>query len=103
MDTHQIFSNLNDIDKSILYSYPIHLQAYGAITNKGAAGRFVDEYSCRILLIVIMRAYVSAIRHIPRCGLNEKKIKKIAKAGRKEFTMWFRHFGIGVKELSLKE
>ena len=49
-----------------------------------------------------MRAYVSAIRHIPRCGLNEKKIKKIAKAGRKEFTMWFRHFGIGVKGTILK-
>ena len=78
-------------------------QAYGAITNKGAAGRFVDEYSCRILLMVIMRAYVSAIRHIPEMWTKRKKIKKIAKAGRKEFTMWFRHFGIGVRELSLKE
>ncbi len=78
-------------------------QAYGAIGKKGAAGKFVDEYSRRMLLGLMMKAYISAIKHLPEMWKKRKQIKKISKVSNKDFATWLKIYGIGVRELSLKE
>lgn len=79
------------------------LQTYGAITKKGAAGRFVNEYSFRMLIVVLIKAYLSAIKHLPEMIRKRKEIKKLTKIDKKKFLLWLDRFGIGVRELSLKE
>ena len=79
------------------------LQAYGVVAKKGAAGRFVDEYSSRMLIVVLVKAYLSAIKHLPEMIRKRKEIKKLTKIDKKKFLLWLDRFGIGVRELSLKE
>ncbi len=79
------------------------MQGYGVITKKGAAGKFVSEYSSGQLLLIVIRAYWAAMKGLPEMWRKRKDIKRLSKVTNKEFSMWLRQYGIGVKELSLKD
>ena len=79
------------------------MQGYGVITKKGAAGKFVSEYSSGRLLLILISAYWAAIKGLPEMWRKRKDIKRLTKVTNKEFSMWLRQYGIGVKELSLKD
>jgi len=79
------------------------LQAYGALAHKGAAGRFAEEYSHRKLLAILLRAHLAALKGFPKMWQKRRKIQKNTKISRHEIYSWFDKFGIGVKELALKD
>jgi len=79
------------------------LQGYGALTGRGAAGKFSQEYSCWKLLRILVKAYVSAIRGLPKMWKKRREMKKLTRVDKGEILSWFKRFGISAREISLKE
>ncbi|MBI5376056.1 MAG: glycosyltransferase family 2 protein [Candidatus Schekmanbacteria bacterium] len=79
------------------------LQAYGALSGKGAAGKFRAEYSAFDLIIILLKAYASAINGLPKMLEKRKKIKNISKVSSKEFNRWLKEFTISAREIALKD
>jgi GT2 family glycosyltransferase len=79
------------------------LQGYGALTGRGAAGKFSQEYSRWQLLRILVKAYVSAIQGLPKMWKKRKEMKKLTRVNKKEILSWFNRFGISAREISLKE
>lgn len=79
------------------------LQGYGAVFHKGAAGKFTAESSIRQAILILARAYISALRGLPMTWKKRKEIKKIKKISRKEWYDLFKRFGMGAKEIALKD
>ena len=78
-------------------------QGYGALTGKGAAGRFTKEYSSSHLLKILLKSYSSAIQGLPMMWRKRKAVKKLKKVNSEEILNWFNRFGVSVQEISLKD
>lgn len=78
-------------------------QGYGALSGRGAAGRFSQEYSPFHLLRILIKAYASALKGLPKMWKKRKAIKKLTKVNLEEILSWFNRFGITVQEISLKD
>ncbi|MBU1205384.1 MAG: glycosyltransferase family 2 protein [Proteobacteria bacterium] len=78
-------------------------QGYGALSGRGAAGKFSQEYSHFHLLRILLKAYASAIQGLPKMWKKRKAIKKLTKVNLEEILSWFNRFGITVQEISLKD
>jgi hypothetical protein len=79
------------------------LQGYGALTGRGAAGRFGREYSRWELLRILVKAYISAFQGLPKMWKKRKEIRKLTRVDKEEILEWFERFGINAREISLKE
>jgi len=79
------------------------LQAYGALTGKGAAGRYTSEFSALSLLGVLCRAYGAALAGLPHALRERRRILGGKKVADTEIRRWFREHGISVREIALKE
>jgi GT2 family glycosyltransferase len=78
------------------------LQAYGALTHQGAAGRFTEIYSPFRLVGILFRAYGSGFLYLPRMWKKRQALKALRKVTYEEFFSWFKRFGISIKEISLR-
>ncbi|RMF91924.1 MAG: glycosyltransferase family 2 protein [Candidatus Schekmanbacteria bacterium] len=78
-------------------------QAYGAISGKGAAGRFTEEFSKIDLFIILVKAYASAFLGLPKMIEKRRMIKKISKVDAKQFRRWLKEYAISATEIALKE
>ena len=83
----------------IRYGY----QAYGAVSRKGAAGKFAEEYSPLGLITNVMRAYVDAFIGLPRVWGERRRMMGLKRVTEQEIDRWFRDYRISVRELSLKD
>ncbi len=79
------------------------LQAWGALTGRGAAGRFVDEQSPWKLLWILIRANGAALAGLPRMLTRRRKIRRQTRVAGSEIRSWFRRYRISAAELALKE
>jgi GT2 family glycosyltransferase len=79
------------------------LQGYGALTGRGAAGKFGQEYSRWQLLRILVKAYISAIQGLPKMWKKRKEMKSLTRVDKEEILSWFERFGISAREISLKE
>lgn len=79
------------------------LQAYGALSGKGAAGRFVEAASKTELLRVLFKAYCDAIAGMPAMMKKRRDFRKHIKTGADDFNAWLRRFKISAKEISLRD
>jgi len=79
------------------------LQLYGALSGKGSAGRFTDEYSLTRLAGVFFKAYADAIKGLYRMFKKRMKMREIRRATSRDFSMWLRKFGISAAEIALRE
>lgn len=79
------------------------LQAYGALTGKGAAGRFTSEYSAFSLLGVLIRAYWAALTGLWHPLKERRRILGRKKVSDAEIRHWFMEHGISVREIALKD
>ena len=79
------------------------LQSYGALTGRGAAGKFSREHSRRQLIRILIEAYVSAVQGLPRMWKKRKEMKKLTRVNPEEILSWFNRFRISAREISLKE
>jgi len=84
-------------------SYRFLFQAYGALTHRGAAGRFTETYSPWRLIWILMMAYLEGIRFLPKMWVKRKGLKPLRKATYGEIMSWFKRFGITAKEISLRD
>lgn len=78
------------------------IQAYGALTHRGAAGRFTEIYSPMKLIFILFKAYGSGIRFLPRMWKKRGELKLFKKVPYIEIFSWFKRFGMGVREISLR-
>jgi len=79
------------------------MQGYGAITGKGASGRFMESVSVFKVLGTLVKAYVTALGGLARTLRKRREIMGLKKIGKSEFKTLFKRFSVGVKEVSLKE
>jgi len=79
------------------------LQAYGAFTGKGAAGKFTEQYSAWGLVTNVVRAYLSALGGAPRVWQERKRMMKLRKVSDSEIDRWFRDYRMSLAEISLKD
>jgi len=82
--------------------YRFVFQSYGALTHRGAAGRFTEIYSPLKLILILLEAYASGVRFLPRMWKKRKMLKPHRKVSYGEIFGWFKRFGITAKEISLR-
>jgi len=78
------------------------LQAYGALTRRGAAGRFASQYSTFRLFFTVLKAYVDAFKGLPRVLADRKRMKRIRRVSSSEVYSWFKTYRLSATEISLK-
>jgi len=93
----------------LLYKSPYYtlkrfiLQSYGALFHQGAAGKFTEEFSARELLVILIKAYFSALGAMVKIWRKRREIRKLKKISNEEIFSWFKKYGISARELALKE
>lgn len=93
----------------LLLLFPVYtkwryiVQIYGIIAKKGAGGRFVEGFSGFELLKVLIKAYLHAIKGLPKALRKRKVIQKARKASCKEVRGWFKRYGLSASMLVLKD
>jgi GT2 family glycosyltransferase len=83
--------------------YRFAFQGYGALTHRGAAGKFTRNYSPFQLIWILIKAYGSGLRYTPRMWKKRKMLKPLRKVPYGEIFSWFHRFGIKAKEISLRD
>jgi len=78
-------------------------QFYGALTGKGATGKFREQFSAWELFSTLLKAYSSALEGLPRMWKKRRNLAELRRVSSSEIHNWFKKFGIGVRELALKE
>jgi GT2 family glycosyltransferase len=78
-------------------------QAYGALSHRGAAGKFTQIYSPWHLIGILFKAYGSGIWGLPGMWKKRRKLKALRKVSCGEICSWFNRFGISAKEISLRD
>jgi GT2 family glycosyltransferase len=79
------------------------LQAYGAFTGKGAAGRFTSDFSKTELIKILMKVYLSLWKQLPLMLRKRKAIQKKKRISNQEVFRLIRQFGISAREIALRE
>jgi GT2 family glycosyltransferase len=79
------------------------LQAWGALTGRGAAGRFAREQSPWQLAWILVRANAAALGGLPRMLSRRRQARRLTRVKASEIRSWFRRYRISAAELALKE
>ena len=79
------------------------MQGYGIATGKGAGSRLVRSDSGFSIVLILLRAYLSAFRKFGNMVRKRKHILAMKKVSKREISSWFTRFGIDVRELALKD
>lgn len=78
-------------------------QAWGALSHRGAAGRFTAAHSPLALLGVLLRAYAAALAGLPATWRKRRRIQRRRRVSAWEPIAWLRRWGMGVREVALKD
>jgi GT2 family glycosyltransferase len=78
-------------------------QAWGVLSRRGAAGRFATAHSPWALLVVLLRAYAAALRGLPGAWRKRRVVQRRRRVSTWEAIGWLRRFGMGVREVALKD
>jgi GT2 family glycosyltransferase len=83
--------------------YRFVFQGYGALAHRGAAGKFTKNYSLLRLIGILLKAYGSGFRYLPRMWEKRKMLRPFRKVSYSEIFSWFKRFGIKANEISLRD
>jgi GT2 family glycosyltransferase len=78
-------------------------QAIGALTHRGAAGRFASDHSAGALAAVFLRAAVAAIRGLPRAWRKRRWVQRRRRISHREALTWFSRYGMRLREIAWKD
>lgn len=78
-------------------------QAWGALTHRGAAGQFTATQSPLALLAVLVRAYAAAFAGLPATWRKRRAVQRHRRVSAWEPVVWLRRWGMGVREVALKD
>jgi hypothetical protein len=81
--------------------YSLHLK--GAVTGKGASGRFAREFSVGSLLRVILNAEIAALRGLPEILRKRRECRVYRRIGAREFRRLVRRYALTAEEVALKD
>jgi GT2 family glycosyltransferase len=79
----------------------VHL--YGALTGKGASGRFSEQNSIFQGMAILLKAWYSALSVLPGIIRQRRAFSKLRRIGRRELYRLFREYRISAYEIALKE
>jgi GT2 family glycosyltransferase len=79
------------------------LQAYGAFSRKGAAGRLAEGTSVAAIGGLLVRAYAAAFARLPAMWRRRRQVEALRRVGRRELSRWLRTHRVGLAELALTE
>ncbi len=79
------------------------LHAYAVFANRGVTGKFTQQYTLGALLVVILKAYVSATTGLPKMLRKRRLIQKTRKVPGWAMYAWLKVYRISAAELALKE
>ena len=79
----------------------IHL--YGALTGKGASGRFSEQNSVLRAMTILLKAWCSALMALPNIIRQRRAFSRMRRISRRELYRLFREFRISAYEIALKE
>lgn len=79
------------------------LQLYGAVTGKGSAGKFAEEFSLLKLARVFLRAYTDAIKGLPGMITKRAVMKKNKRVTTGDFSLWLKKYRISAIDIALRE
>lgn len=78
-------------------------QAWGALTGRGAAGRFTETHSRLGLLGVLVRAEIAAAKNLPVMWQRRRVIQRQRRVPASAAIDWIVRWGMGVREIALKD
>jgi len=78
-------------------------QAYGALSHRGAAGKFTQMHSPWHLIGILFKAYGSGFRGLPKMWEKRRRLSRLRKVSFREIFSWFKRFGISAREISLRD
>ena len=78
-------------------------QGFGAVSGRGASGRFGRERSPLLLMSVLIKAYLSGFRGIPGILRKRKDVQRKKRISNQECYHLFKKYGIKAKEIAFKE
>jgi len=78
-------------------------QAVGALTHRGAAGRFTTDHSARALVAILLRALVAAIRGLPQAWRKRRPIQQRRRISHRQALAWVTRYGMSVREIAWKD
>jgi GT2 family glycosyltransferase len=79
------------------------LQAYGAVSRRGAAARLRERTSPWALLGIVGRAYWAAFARLPRMLGKRRQVRALRRVTAREVAGWLDAGRLGVAELALKD
>jgi len=79
----------------------VHL--YGALTGKGASGRFSEQNSVLRAVSILLKAWYSVFAALPKIFMKRHDLFKIRRIGRRELYRLLCEFRISTHEIALKE
>ncbi len=79
------------------------LQAYGAFTGEGAAGRFTSDFSKTALIKILIKVYLSIWRSLPLMIRKRRAIQEKKRISNKEVYRLIRQYGISARQIALRE
>jgi GT2 family glycosyltransferase len=83
--------------------YRYALQAFAALTGRGASGGFVRDYSHRELLGILLRGYVGALRALPAMWRKRRAIYTRRRLTRREIYALFVRYRLPARDLAFKD
>ena len=84
-------------------AYRYLLQAFAALTGRGASGGFVRDYSRRELLRILVRSYASALRAAPTMWRKRRAIYRSRRLSRREIYALFIRYRLPARDLAFKD
>jgi len=79
----------------------VHL--YGALTGKGASGRFSEQHSVLHAMAILLKAWSSALSALSGIVRQRRAFSKLRRIGRRELYRLFCEYRISAYEIALKE
>jgi GT2 family glycosyltransferase len=78
-------------------------QAWGVLRRRGAAGRFAARHSSVTLAVILARAGLAAAARLPRMWQRRRVIQRHRRVPAAAAIGWLRNFGMGVREVALRD
>jgi GT2 family glycosyltransferase len=87
----------------LLTAYRYGLQAFAALTKRGASGGFVRDYSRRELFAILVHAYGDALRALPAMWRKRRAIARRRRISRSAVYRLFFRFRLPARDLAFKD
>lgn len=81
----------------------LFLHVYAMMTKRGVTGKFSEQYSPWALILVIFKAYGSAIAGIPKMWTKRRDILSNRRVPCRTISSWLKNYRITASELAFKE